>query len=127
MSRQFVMTIFCILACFVARQSRAETPDSFSFVRCFTDMSYVPAEGEFVGFAVILMRHRQGMTVIFEEGAGPLEPPIMVPAVLEDGEIRFELPMGKYRAGTWKGRIAGDNFIVTNTVGNKFTLRPGCR
>lgn len=106
----------------IASESGATMP-----MKCFTDMSFHQLERDYVGYVVLLLEHRKGVSVVFQEGAGALEAPLLVDGRFEKGEIVFNLPSSALTPGRWVGQLRGKTLVVINPAGNSFTLKQICR
>lgn len=120
--RVFFLLVALLSTLASASEGRGSTP-----VKCFSDMTMHPVERDYVGFVVVLLEHRKGVSVVFQEGAGALEAPLLVEGKIDAGRISFDLPPSALTPGTWNALLRGKKLVVTNPAGNKFTLKQGCR
>jgi hypothetical protein len=121
---------FTFFIFFTANLVAATTKETITGV--YSNMVYNSEGGDILGIEISIVRVQGGYAVVFQDAEGGPKLPVVVPAIVRNEIISFELPERDGYAGKFVGKIKGGKFygkFPDGSVGadNKpdFTLQRG--
>jgi hypothetical protein len=113
--RVFLTLVVLLLAAGHVSAARAAEP--WFALRTYSDMVFIPEEGDTVGLAVTIIPHS------WRHGDGPLTVEGAFDAVREGEFLVVEIPPGQGNEGTWRLHETGNILMVYSPRGVRFRLR----
>jgi hypothetical protein len=93
-------------------------------VRVYSNVSYIPSEGEFVGDQIMIIPSNDGEKVLWRTASGEFDAPMLLDAIKQGPElIKVQVPNSVIFAGEWTLEIRGTLLYATGPKGVKFSLK----
>ena len=97
-----------------------------NLLECYSNVHYVPQEGEYVGINIVLVREESGTMILFQESNGSPGKPLLLQATTTADGFDFEVPTDSDTRGIWHVRRAANGLSLTSPLGGKSAQSPVC-
>ncbi len=130
MKKLLIIYCFTFYIIFASPDAKAESGSLNSYIRCFTDVSYIPEEDEYVGTIIIIMLNQDRVSVVFQEASGVFLEPVVVDGKWDKDYLTFETPDSVSEPAThpnlWKAKYKNNNLLLISPAGDESIMRSIC-